>query len=326
MQTIRCLVAAMAATLIAIAPHATAQTFPSKPVRIITPFPPGSGPDTVLRVVGEKLSKSWGQSVLVENRPGANGFIAIEAAKKAPADGYTLVQMDDAHMSLQPHLYKKQIPYDPVKDFEPVATLFRTYFFVVVPANSPWKGMPDLIDAAKKKPGELTYGSWFIGSPGHLGAAQLEAATGTQMVHVPFKEMSQLFSAVAGNDVAWSFGSAASAGPLYKAGKVKFMAVAAPKRIAGYESIPTVAEAGGPADFEVKAWVALFAPAGTPAPVVTKIQQDVARALTEPDVKEKLAGVGFEPYTVTPAEIRKLMDADTRRYGDIVKRAKISID
>ena len=325
MQAVRFLAAMTGAALIALAPYATAQTFPSKPVRVITPFPPGSGPDTVLRVVGEKLSKSWGQSVLVENRPGANGFIAIEAAKKAPADGYTLVQMDDAHMSLQPHMYRN-IPYDPVKDFEPVATLFRTYFFVVIPASSTWKGMPDLIDAAKKRPGELTYGSWFIGSPGHLGAAQLEAATGTQMVHVPFKEMSQLFSAVAGNDVAWSFGSAASAGPLYKAGKVRFMAVAAPKRIAGYESIPTVAEAGGPADFEVKAWVALFAPAGTPAPIVARIQQDVARALTEPDVKEKLAAVGFEPYTAVPAEMKKLMEADARRYGDIVKRAKISID
>jgi tripartite-type tricarboxylate transporter receptor subunit TctC len=325
MQAVRYLVAMMAAALIAVAPHAAAQPFPSKPVRIITPFPPGSGPDTVLRVVSDKLSKRWSQSVIVENRPGANGFIAIEAAKKAPADGYTLVQMDDAHMSLQPNMYKK-IPYDTVKDFDPVATLFRTYFFVVVPATSPWKDMPDLVNAAKKKPGELTYGSWFIGSPGHLGAAQLEAATGTQMVHVPFKEMSQLFSAVAGNDVAWSFGSAASAGPLYKAGKVKFMAVAAPKRIAGYETIPTVAEAGGPADFEVKAWVALFAPVGTPAPIVARIQQDVALALTEPDVKEKLASVGFEPYTVTPAEIKKLMEADTRRYADIVKRAKISVD
>ncbi len=325
MQAFRFLAAMTAAVLLAVVPHVGAQSFPSKPVRIITPFPPGSGPDTVLRVVGEKLSQSWGQSVIVENRPGANGFIAMEAAKKAAADGYTLVQMDDAHMSLQPHLYKK-IPYDTVKDFEPVATLFRTYFFVVVPANSPWKDMPDLISAAKKKPGELSYGSWFIGSPGHLGAAQIEAATGTQMVHVPFKEMSQLFSAVANNDVAWSFGSAASAGPLYKAGKVKFMAVAAPKRIAGYESVPTVAEAGGPADFEVKAWVALFAPAGTPAPIVAKIQQDVARALTEPDVKEKLAGVGFEPYTATPAEMKKLMEADGRRYGEIVKRAKISIE
>ena len=325
MHALRLFVAVTAAALVAVASGATAQPFPSKPVRIITPFPPGSGPDTVLRIVGEKLSKRWGQSVLVENRPGANGFIAIEAAKKAPADGYTLVQMDDAHMSLQPHLYKK-IPYDTVKDFEPVATLYRTYFFVVVPANSPWKGMPDLIDAARKKPGDLTYGSWFIGSPGHLGAAQLEAATGTQMVHVPFKEMSQLFSAVAGNDVAWSFGSAASAGPLYKAGKVKFMAVAAPKRIAGYESIPTVAEAGGPADFEVKAWVALFAPAGTPAPIVARIQQDVARALTEPDVREKLGAVGFEPYSAPTAEIKKAMDADARRYGEIVKRAKISIE
>ena len=170
MPAVRFLVAMMVAALIAVAPHAAAQPFPSKPVRIITPFPPGSGPDTVLRIIGEKLSNRWGQSVIVENRPGANGFIAIEAAKKAPADGYTLVQMDDAHQSLQPHLYKK-IPYDTVKDFDPVATLYRTYFFVVVPATSPWKNMPDLIDAAKQKPGQLTYGSWFVGSPGHLGAA-----------------------------------------------------------------------------------------------------------------------------------------------------------
>ncbi|HVF65362.1 MAG TPA: tripartite tricarboxylate transporter substrate binding protein [Casimicrobiaceae bacterium] len=315
----------LTAALCSFALSVSAQTFPVKPVRIITPFPAGSGPDTVLRVVGEKLQKAWGQSVVVDNRPGANGFIAIEAAKKATPDGHTLVQMDDPQMSLQPHLYKN-IPYNPVRDFEPVATLFRTYFFVVVPATSAWKNMQDLVAAAKKRPGELTYGSWFVGSPGHIGGAQLEAATGTQMVHVPFKEMSQLFGAVANNDVGWSFGSAASAGPLYKAGKVRFMAVAAPKRVAGYESVPTIVEAGGPADFEVKAWVALFAPAGTPQVVIARIQQDVANALTEPDVRERLAAIGFEPFTIPPAEMRKLMEADARRYGDIVKRAKISIE
>ena len=303
----------------------SAQQYPTKPVRILTPFPGGSGPDAVLRVVGEKLTKLWGQQVVVENRPGANGFIAIEAAKKAPPDGYTLVQMDDTHLALQPHLYKK-IPYDINKDFDPVATLFRTYFFVVVPARSGWKDMKDLVAAAKAKNGDLTYGSWFVGSPGHVGAAMLEAATGTKMTHVPFKEMSQLYTGVANDDVAWAFGSAASSGAMYRASKVRYIAVAAPKRVAGFESVPTVAEAGGPAGFEVKAWVALFAPHGTPPAIVAKMNADVAKVLAEPDVKERFAGFGFEPYAITPGEMTASMAADSTRYGDIVKRANIAVE
>ena len=314
------------AALTCAAPAAVdAQTFPTKPVRIITPFAAGSGPDSVLRVVGEKLTKVWGQQVIVENRPGGNGFIAIEAAKKAAPDGYTLVQMDDTHLALQPHLYKK-IPYDVTKDFDPVGTLFRTYFFVVVPSTSSWKNMTDLIGAAKAKPGDVTYGSWFVGSPGHIGAAMLEAASGTQMNHIPFKEASQLYSAVGSGDVAWAFGSAASSGAMYRAGKVRYIAIAAPKRVAGFESIPTVAEAGGPAGFEVKAWVALFAPHGTPPAVIAKINQDLGKALAEPDVKERFAGFGFEPYAAPPTEITQNIAADSKRYGEIVKRAKISID
>jgi len=315
----------LAACLAAVSAVAAAQQYPTKLVRIITPFPSGSGPDSVLRVVGEKLGKMWGQQVVVENRPGANGFIAIDAAKKAPPDGYTLVQMDDTHLALQPHLYKNT-PYDVVKDFDPVGAFFRTYFFVVVPASSQWMDMKDLIAAAKAKNGDLTYGSWFVGSPGHVGAAMLEAETGTRMTHVPFKEMSQLFTSVGNNDVAWSFGSAASSGPLYRAGKVKYLAVAAPKRVAGFESIPTVAEAGGPAGFEVKAWVGLFAPKGTPPAIIAKINQDLAKALAEPDIKERFAGFGFEPYAAPPAEVSANTAADSKRYGDIVKRAKISIE
>ena len=317
---------AVAALAAAVFTHcATAQQFPTKPVRVITPFPSGSGPDSVLRVVGDKLSRAWGQQVIVENRPGANGFIAIEAAKKAKPDGYTLVQMDDAHMALQPHLYK-QIPYNVAKDFDPVATLFRTYFFVVVPAGSKWKNMSDLIAAAKAKPNDVIYGSWFIGSPGHIGAAMLEAATGTQMTHAPFKEMTQLFAAVANNEVAWSFGSAASIGTdvSRRQGQVSGGGGAeAGRRIT---DVPTVAEAGGPANFEVKAWVALLAPRGTPNSIIERINADVAKALSEPDVRERLAGFGFEPFASPPGDIAKLIDTDSRRYGEIVKRAKISVD
>lgn len=305
--------------------NATAQPYPAKPVRIVTPFAAGSGPDGVLRVVGQKLSGLWGQQVIVENRPGANGFIAIEAAKKAPADGYTLVQMDDTHMALQPHLYRK-LPYDVARDFDPVATLFRTHFFVVVPTGSPWKTVDDLVAAAKARPGDVTYGSWFVGSPGHLGGAMLEAETGAQMTHVPYKEASQLYAAVGNGDVAWAFGTAGSSGAMYRAGKVKYIAIAAPTRFAGFPDVPTMAEAGGPAGLEVKAWVALFAPRGTPAPATARVNEDLRKVLADPEVRERLASYGFEPYAASPAEMTREMEADFGRYGEIVKRAKVSID
>jgi tripartite-type tricarboxylate transporter receptor subunit TctC len=310
---------------VALAGAAAAQPYPSKVIRIITPFSAGSGPDSVLRLVADKMSKDLGQSLVIDNRPGASGFIALEAAKRSAPDGYTLVQMDDAHMALLPHLYKK-IPYDITRDFDPVGTLYRTYFFVVVPANSSWKNVADLVAAAKAKPGQLTYGSWFIGSPGHVGAVLLESATGAQMTHVPFKETPQVYQSVASGDVGWAFGTAGSAGPLYRAGKVKFLAVAAPQRIAGYTDVPTVGEAGGPANFEVRAWVALHAPKGTPAAVVAQLNASLAKTLADPEVKEKLATFAFEPYSSQPAEIVKAIEADSRRYADVVNRAKISLD
>ncbi len=201
-MTTRYTLTALTALLLAAAsavPPASAQAYPDKPVRILTPFSAGSGPDAVLRLVSDKLGRQLGQPVIVDNRPGANGFIALEAAKRAAPDGYTLVQMDDAHMSLLPLLYRK-VPYDVQKDFDPVNTLYRTHFFVVVPANSPWKSMRDLVNAAKAKPEALTYGSWFIGSPGHLGAALIESATQTRMLHIPFKQTPDVYQAVATNE------------------------------------------------------------------------------------------------------------------------------
>jgi tripartite-type tricarboxylate transporter receptor subunit TctC len=317
--------AALALVLAGLGGAAIAQPYPNKSIRIITPFSAGSGPDSVLRVLAEKIGKDLGQSVIIDNRPGASGFIALEAAKRAAPDGYTLVQMDDTHMALLPHLYKK-IPYDVAKDFEPVGTLFRTYFFVVVPAGSTWKSVADLVAAAKARPGQLTYGSWFIGSPGHVGAVLLESSTGTQMTHVPFKETPQVYQSVATGDVAWAFGTAGSAGPLYRGGKVRFLAVAAPQRIAGYSDVPTVGEAGGPPNFEVKAWVALHAPRGTPAAAIARFNESLVKALSDAEVREKFAGFAFEPYVSSPAEVTKAIEVDSKKYADVVKKAKISVD
>jgi tripartite-type tricarboxylate transporter receptor subunit TctC len=318
--------AALATTLMLVGSAvAQGQPFPAKPVRVVLPYSAGSGPDTVMRLVRDKLAVSWGQQLIVENRPGGNGWIAIGAAQQAPADGYTLLAVDDTHMALQPHIFNK-LPHDPARDFEAVSPLYRTYFFVVVPVNSPWKSVTDLIVDAKAKPNGLTYGTWGIGSVAHIGAATLEAATGTKMTHVPFKELPALYGAVANGDLSWAFGTAATAGPLYKGAKVRFLAYAAPRRLAGYADIPTVTEANGPANFELKTWVGLLAPRGTPKPIIEKINADVAKALADPVIRERLAVVGFEPYAVSPAEMSELIANDSRRYAEISKRAKISIE
>lgn len=316
----------LATALLAVAAlPATAQTFPTKPVRVVLPYSAGSGPDAVTRQVGEKLARDWGQQVVVDNKPGANGWVAIGDAKRAAADGYALMTVDATHMALQPNLYK-QLPFDPAKDFEPVAGLYTTNFFVVVAANSPWKSMTDLVAAARAKQGQLTYGSWGMGSVAHVGTAMLEDAAGVKMTHVPFKELPQLYTAVATGEVDWAFGTAATVGPLYRAKKVRLLAYAGPKRMAGYADVPTVAEAGGPAGFELQTWVALYAPKGTPRPTVERINASVTKALAEPEVRERLAGFGFEPWAAAPADLSKAAEADTRRFAGIVKRASIALD
>jgi len=319
----KCFVAVLAAALVTAAAHA--QQYPTKPVKVITPFPAGSGPDAALRVVADKLSKSWGQQVLVENRPGANGFIALGAAKAAPADGYTLAQASSAQLATHPLVYKS-LPYDPAKDFEPVTPLFRNHFFVVVGVASPFKSVGELVDAAKRKPGDMTYGSEFIGSPGHLGSALLESATGTQMMHVPFKETTQLFTAVGTGDLQWAFGTAGTAGATLRAGKVKFLALAAPKRLPQFPNVPTVAESGGPASFEVAAWTGMLAPRGTPKALVDRIGRDIAKILAEPDVRERFAAFGYEAFPQSSAEMAATIEADRKRYDEVIRRLNLSLD
>ncbi len=304
---------------------AQAQSYPDKPIRVVTSFSAGSGPDALMRNVGDKVGKQVGQAIIMDNRPGANGWLAVDAVKKSPADGYTFLQVDNTHVSLQQHLFKK-MPFDFNKDFEPAAPLYWTNFFIVVPANSKWNTVGDLVAAAKEKSGALTFASWGVGSAGHVGAAMFEAETNTQMNHIPYKDLPSVYNAVANGEVDWAFGTAASAGPLFRAKKVKFLGIAAPKRLTGYLDIPTVSEAGGPKNFELKTWVAIYALRGTPKAAIDKFNQETLIALKDPDVQKNMATFGFEPWLTNPSEVTKDAEIQSKRFETIVKQAKMSID
>ena len=302
-----------------------AQDFPTKTVRIITPFPAGAGPEAVVRMVAEKLQKKWGKAVIVENKPGANGFIAIDAFKRGDKDGYDLMHLDNVHLVAYPHLFKK-LPYDPVKDFDLVAPLFRTYFFVAVGAESKYKTVGDIVASAKARPGAMNYGSWSVGNPAHLGAALLETMTGTQMQHVIYKETSQLYAGVATAELDWSLGTLATAGPLQRAGKIKFIAVTAPKRLAAFPDVPTVVESAGPSGYEVTGWTAIAAPKGLPKAVADKIQKDIDEALADPVIKARYATFGYETFPATREQFSQFIATESARYADVIKRAKVALD
>jgi tripartite-type tricarboxylate transporter receptor subunit TctC len=306
-------------------PLGWAQSFPTQQVRIISPFPTGSGPDVVARLVAERLSASWKQSVLVDARPGASGFLATGAAKQAAPTGNDLLLADVGHLAISPSLFKK-LPYDPKQDFVPVGAVFHTSFFIVVGADSPIRTVKDLIAAAAASPGKINYGSTSIGGPPHLGAAQLEAASGTKMTHVPYKESSQLNVAVSNGEVDWTMGSLAASGPLLRAGKVRFIAIADGARSGSLPNVPTVEESGGPKGVQARSWVALMAPKGTPASVVATLNQSLNDVLRQAEVAEKLASFGFVPDPMTPAALAGLIDSDTVVYAAMVKRTGISVD
>ncbi len=319
------LLAAISSAALCMPALAQPSSFPNKPVTIVTAFAAGSGPDAVLRQVSEKLSKIWNQPVLINNKPGGGGFIAIEATQRAAADGYTLLQLDSEHLAALPHLYKSK-GFVTLNTFDPVAPLFRTPFFVAVATTSKWQNMKDLIAAAKSSPNSVSYGSWGIGSPGHLGGEQLELQTNSTMTHVAYREVSQLFTSVGGGDIQWSFGSLPSSQGIFKAGKIRYVAVAAAQRVPQMPDVPTVAEAGGPAGFEVNSFVVLLSPKGLANDVKAKINSDVLKVLADPEVKARYNTFAFEAITWSPDEIRKNAEAKSKVYEQLVKRKNISLD
>jgi tripartite-type tricarboxylate transporter receptor subunit TctC len=316
--------AALLAAILALGP-AHGQPFPSKTVRLIAPYSAGAGPVTFTRVMADKLSKAWSQPVIVDSRPGGSGFIAIDAVKNATPDGHDLLVVSNSHVAINPALYKK-LPYDPDKDFVPVAMFYRTPFFIVVSSNGPYQTVPALIAAAKASPGTVSYGSSYVGSPSHLGSTQFEYLTRTKMIHVPFRDQSQMYVGIANGDVGWAFSTLGSALPLIQAGRIKIIAIAAKQRLKTLPDVPTVAEAGGPADLEVDSWLALMAPRATPPEVVRRINTEVNRQLADAEVVEQLQKLGFEAAPGTPEQFGEVIRADVKKYAELVRRTGATAD
>lgn len=304
---------------------AFAQSFPSRVVRFTAPFAAGAGPAIFTRIMADKLSKAWSQPVIVDARPGASGFLAIEAVKNAAPDGHELLVVSNAHVAINPALYKT-LPYDPRKDFVPVAMLYRTPFFLTVSSTGPYQSVPALISAARANPGTVSYGSSYVGSPSHLGSAEFELLTGTKMIHVPYKDQSQMYVAIAGGDVGWAFSTLGSALPLMQSGRLKLIAIAARQRLKTLPDVPTLEEAGGPAGMVVDSWLAVVAPRGTPPETVRRINADINRQLADPEVLAQLERFGFEAAPGTPEQLADIIRADEKKFAELVRRTGATAD
>ena len=319
-KTLKQYAALLALTVLAAAGQA--QDFPARPVKILVPQTPGGASDALARIIAQKLSEKWGQPVVVENRAGAGGNVGMEVVANAPADGYTLLMSYVGTHAINGSLYKK-LPFDPEKDFTPVATLATLPFVVVTKADSPIKTIPDLVAAAKK--GRLTYGSAGNGSVNHLLGKMFNSAAGVKMVHVPYRGAAPAMQDLMGGQINVVFTSLPSVSGAIKQGTLHPIAVTSAKRAASFSTIPTVAEAGFK-DFDVNPWFGLFAPAKVPPQIVRKINADVNDLLKSKDVADKFAAQGAEPYLTDPPQFATVLRADIVKWGQVVKASGASVD
>jgi tripartite-type tricarboxylate transporter receptor subunit TctC len=313
---------ALLAACLCAATGAGAQDYPSKPVRVVVPFTPGSATDVLGRTVCLKLSELLGQQVVVENRPGAGGSIGAASVAKSAPDGYTLLFHSSA-FAANSALYTN-LPYDALKDFIGISPVVSQPFVLVVGADAGPKTIRDLIDAARAKPGQVNYGSSGTGSGTHLSAEKFRLAAKFDAVHIPYKGGPEATADVIAGRVTYWFPPIAIALPQIRDGRLLALGVTTARRSSQLPEVPTIAEAGVPS-FESAVWWGLWAPAGTPSGVVEKLARDVARALAAPDLRERLAKLGAEPMTMTPAEFASFVGSEIDDAARIVKAAGIKV-
>jgi len=291
---------------------------------MIVPLAAGSAVDAAARIVTERMGHNLGQNIVIENQPGAAGLIGAGNVTKAAPDGYTLGGFNDSIMTMVPNLTAK-MPWDILKDFEPVSLVATVEWGLVVPADAPVKTAGDLIALAKRKPGELNYGSGGNGSPQHIAMALFASQAGVQMKHVPYKGATQAAMGVAGKEVDAAFQGIATVSSLVKSGKLRLVGVTTPKRLPQFPDVPTVAESGLPG-FEFNSWFTIMAPAGTPPAITQRLAAEVQKALADPEVREKLNALGLTPRGSSPEELGAATRAQLARYGALIKANNITAE
>jgi len=298
--------------------------FPTRAVTMIVPFPPGGGTDTGARIVAQKLGAKWGQTVIVENKGGAAGAIGADAVAKAKPDGYTIMMGNIGTQAINPSLYKK-LPYDPATAFAPISLVAELPLAMMVHPAVPANSAKEFVALAKSQPGKLSYSSSGAGGAPHLAAEMFKEATGTFILHVPYRGGGPAISDLLAGHVQVSFMTVLEASGHVKAGKLRALAVTSSKRVGALPDVPTLAETVVPG-FNSISWIGLLAPAATPKDVVEKISADVREVLAADDVKAKLLELGAIPSGTAPAQFQQLIGADTRRYAQVIQDKKITVD
>lgn len=304
---------------------AIAKDWPTQPVRIVLPYPPGGASDVTARLLGTKMGQAWGSSVLIENRPGANGIVANELVANAPADGYTVLMANLGPNAINPAVYSK-LPYDMRKDFAPVVLTTMVPLVIVTSSDSPIKNLAQLIAMAKERPGQVAFGSAGNGASNHLAGELLAVTTGVKMLHVPYKGDAPSITDLMGGQIAIALPTALAGVPHIKSGKLRALAVTSQKRISSMPDVPTVNEALGITGYEAVSWGGLMVPKGTPADVVAKMNVEVNKALKMPDIAEKLTGLGAEIVGGTPEAFDSFLRAELIKWKKVAEAAKISLD
>jgi tripartite-type tricarboxylate transporter receptor subunit TctC len=304
---------------------ASAQSYPSRPIRLVVPYPPGGPLDIMARAIGQKLTEAWSQPVVVDNRAGAGGNIGADLVAKSPADGYTLLMGAVATHAINPTLYGK-IPYDPVKDFAPVALVAQVPNILVVNPSVPAKSVRELIELARARPGYLNFGSGSTGSTGHLAGELFKTMAGVEMVHIPYKGGAPAMADLLAGQVQLMFDNLANALPNVRAGRLRALAVTTLARSPAMPDLPTIAESGLPG-FDLTTWFGLMVPAGTPPEIVVKLNAEIVRALNAKDMRERLEKMGAEPpANNTPEHFAAFIRAEAAKYAKVVKDSGAKVE
>ena len=303
---------------------AQAQDYPNKPVRIVVPYPPGGTTDIITRVLAKGMSETWKQPVLVENRGGASGMIGTEVVAKSPGDGYTLLSTGSGPHVVNVSLFPK-IPYDPIKDFEPIGMVISIPLLMVAPANAPYSTVTEFVAWAKQNKAKANYCSIGAGSPSHLAAELFKAMAGIELTHIPHKGSGPAIVDTIGGTCPVLFDSAVSSGPQARAGKLKVLAIGTSERVPSWPNVPTVAESGVPG-FNAYTWGAMLAPAGTPKAIVDKVNAEMMRILATPEVREMLAAQGATPGRGSPQDLARFANEEIAKWAKVIKDGNIKAE